>query len=140
MKSRGLVFCLLAIWGLILSPTFAQNPLEKTLVKSFNLNSKSAVKIDLPMPVEIKRWNDPIARVEIVIATENVSETMLKSLIVSGRYNIATSYSPNEMILTSPSLQKTVKVNGQEIKELIRYTLYVPNDIAVIQGNKFIGN
>jgi hypothetical protein len=140
MNSRSIIAYLFAFWGLFLSPLLAQNPLEKTLVKSFNLNGKTVVKLELPTAVEVKRWNDPTARIEITIATENVSETMLKSLIVAGRYNIINHFTPTEMILTSPALQKTVKVNGQEIKEVVRYTLYVPNDVAVSQGEQFFGN
>lgn len=140
MKSQSIIICFFAFWGLFLSQSFAQNPLEKTLVKSFNLNGKTTLKLELPTAVEVKYWNDPTARIEIVIATENISETMLKSLIVAGRYNIASTSNNNEMILSSPALQKTVKVNGQEIKEVVRYTLYVPNGVAVNNNNQFFGN
>jgi hypothetical protein len=69
------------------------------------------------------------------IAVENIGEPMLKSLIVAGRYNISTTYDANQMLLSSPAMQRTVKVNGQEIKETVRYTLFVPSDVAVTQGN-----
>lgn len=140
MKSRSIFICILAIWGLFFSPIFAQNPLEKTLVKSFNLNGKTALKLELPTAVEVKHWNDHTARIEIVIATENISETMLKSLIVAGRYNIVNTFTTNEMVLASPAIQKTVKVNGQEIKEMVRYTLFVPHGTVVSNGNQFLGN
>ena len=59
---------------------------------------------------------------------------MLKSLIVAGRYNVNSQYEPTIMTLNAPAMQRTIKLNsGQEIKETVRYTLYVPNDVAISQ-------
>jgi hypothetical protein len=134
MKSK-ILLTIIMFWSLSIVPMLAQNNIEKTLVKSFNLNGKTMIKVDLPNVVEVKTWNDPIARIEMNIAVENIGEPMLKSLIVAGRYNISTTYDANQMLLSSPAMQRTVKVNGQEIKETVRYTLFVPSDVAVTQGN-----
>lgn len=124
-----IIFCIMGI-----NPLIAQNVIEKTLVKSFNLNGKTILKVDLPSVADIKTWNEPTARIEIVVAVENMNEAMLKSLIVAGRYNVNNLYANNQMQLNAPAMQRTIKLNGQEIKEIVRYTLYVPNDIVITQA------
>ncbi len=135
MKSSSLFLTIMVFWGLGIVPMLAQNRLEKTLVKSFNLNGKMLIKADLPNVADVKTWNEPIARIEMVIAVENMNEAMLKSLIAAGRYNVVTTYDASQMLLNAPAMQRNVKFNGQEVKEIIKYTLFVPNDVAVTQGN-----
>lgn len=133
MRAQILQCLFIVCWGFGISPSLAQTSVEKTLVKSFNLNGRSTVKVELPTVVDVKKWNEPTARIEMVIAVENMSEPMLKSLITAGRYNVNSNYSPSQMILSAPAMQKTIKFNGQDIKELVRYTLYVPSATVVEQ-------
>ena len=134
MKTLKLfTFCLMI---LVIAPIIsqAQNNIEKTLSKSFNLQGKTELRIDMAN-VEVKTWNEPIARIEISIACENVSEAMLKSLITAGRYNVQSTVENESLVLSAPSMQKTVKLNGQELKENVKYVLNVPKDVNVTNTN-----
>jgi hypothetical protein len=134
MKTLNSFLAIIVFWSMVITPSISQNTLEKTLVKSFSLNGKTIIKVDLPSVADVKIWNEPTARIEMVVAVENMSEAMLKSLIVAGRYNVNSQYEPNQMLLNAPAMQRTIKLNnGQEIKENVRYTLYVPNDVAIAQ-------
>jgi hypothetical protein len=126
-------FCLMI---LVITPIIsqAQNNIEKTLSKSFNLQGKTTLRIDIAN-VEVKTWNEPIARIEMTIACENMSEAMLKSLITAGRYNVQSAVETEILVLNAPGMQKTVKLNGQELKETIKYVLNVPKDVNVINTN-----
>ncbi len=108
----------------------AQNNIEKTLSKSFNLQGKHQLRIEMSN-VEIRTWNEPIARIEMTIACENVSEAMFKSLITAGRYNVISNAENDKIVFTAPAMQKTVKLNGQELKETVKYILNVPKDANV---------
>lgn len=126
-------FCLTI---LVINPIIlqAQNNIEKTLSKSFNLQGKSTLRIDIAN-VEVKTWNEPIARIEMTITCENMSEAMLKSLITAGRYNVQSTIENEILVLNAPGMQKTVKLNGQELKETIKYVINVPKDVNVINTN-----
>lgn len=111
----------------------AQNPTNsKTLVKSFNISGVERIITDFSVPVTVKTWSEPVARIEINITlTNNNSEALLKSLIAAGRYNITSNKDNNNLVLSAPSVAKSIKINGQELKEQISYTLLVPAEISV---------
>jgi hypothetical protein len=121
----------------LVSIAHAQTTIEKTLSKSFNLQGKSQIRIDLPN-VEVRTWDEAIARIEIQIACENVSEAMLKSLITAGRYNVQSNVETEFLVLSSPTMSKTVKLNGQDLKENVKYVLNVPKDIGWIIPNSTV--
>ncbi len=112
----------------------AQNVTEKTLCKSFNLQGKQQLRVEFAN-VEIRTWNEPTARIEMTITCENVSEAMLKSLITAGRYNVLSNADNESLVLSAPAMQKTVKLNGQDLKENVKYVLNVPKEIAVTNTN-----
>jgi hypothetical protein len=134
MKAFNSILVVIVFWSMAIVPAICQNTLEKTLVKSFSLNGKTILKVDLPSVADVKTWNEPTARIEMVVAVENMSEAMLKSLIVAGRYNVMNQYEATHMTLNAPAMQRTIKLNGQEIKETVRYTLYVPSDVVIAQN------
>lgn len=132
MKSRSLLFTVLVFWGLGIAPIVAQNLTEKTLVKSFNLNGRNVLKVDFSQAIDVKKWNEPTVRIEMNIAVENMNEATFKSLIVAGRYNVQPTFDNAMMTLSNLPLQKSIKFNNTELKETIRYTLFVPQDLEVL--------
>jgi len=70
---------------------YAQQPVEKTLVKSFNLQGNDVIDLALEGDIQINEWNSNVIRVEMLITLQNGNEMLLKSLIKAGRYNLKSS-------------------------------------------------
>lgn len=109
---------------------FAQSA-ERTLVKSFNLKGNTTVVLDLKGDVDVQHWNNDLVRIQININVENVSESVLKSLIVAGRYNLKDVEGENEMVINAPALDKEVSLRGQLLKEHLTYTVFAPESVSV---------
>ncbi|MFT4663796.1 MAG: Flp pilus assembly secretin CpaC [Polaribacter sp.] len=109
---------------------FAQS-VERTLVKSFNLKGNTSLVLDLEGDVDVQHWNNDLVRVQISIKVENVSDAILKSLIVAGRYNLNSTEGENGFVINAPSLEKEVKLRGQLLKEHLSYTIYAPESVSV---------
>lgn len=118
--------CLLFLssWG------FSQTA-EKTLVKAFNLQGNSEVVLDLPGNVDVQQWSNTIMRVQMDVSLENGTNSMLKSLITAGRFNLKSNTENDAFYVHSPAMQKKVTVSGTEIKEKINYTVFVPDYVLV---------
>ncbi len=109
---------------------FAQSA-ERTLVKSFNLKGNSSLVLDLEGDVDVQHWNNDLVRVQININVENVSDAILKSLIVAGRYNLNSTEGEDGLVINAPALEKEVKLRGQLLKENLSYTIYAPESVSV---------
>ena len=88
--------------------TFGQSA-EKTLVKSFNLKGQEIILLDLKGKVEVKEWKGEIMRVQMNIAIANGSNSMLKSLITAGRYNLRSKVENDGMTIFAPGNGKKYK-------------------------------
>ncbi len=104
---------------------------EKTLVKSFNLQGKQVVELDLKGEVDVQQWNNPIMRVQFSVALENGTSSMLKSLVQVGRYNLSSKMNDDAMLVYAPGMEREVKVKGNKLEEKITYTVFVPDDVMV---------
>lgn len=111
--------------------SYAQTTTEKTLVKSFNLQGKDVVVLDLDGEIEVKEWDNKIMRVQMTINVENVSNSMLKSLIQVGRYNLSSDTEDDNFIVFAPAMKKEIKVRGKVLKENIVYTVFTPENVTV---------
>jgi hypothetical protein len=122
-----LLFALL----LTVLPAMAQQS-EKTLVKSFNLSGQSSVMLDLPGKVEVTMWNEPQMRIQMTITLQNGSETMLKSLVTAGRYNLDAKEINGIFSIIAPGLERQIKLgSGQLLGEQITFTVWAPKDVTI---------
>ena len=69
------------------SMTYGQQ-VEKTLVKSFNLEGNQQVALQMDGPIEVRTWNNNFLRVQMQVTLREGSEALLKSLVQAGRYNL----------------------------------------------------
>ncbi|MEM9824226.1 MAG: hypothetical protein AAF985_24285 [Bacteroidota bacterium] len=115
---------------LLTSSTFGQSA-EKTLVKSFNLKGQETIVLDLKGDVEVKEWKGEIMRVQMSIAINNGSNSMLKSLITAGRYNLKSKVENEEMRIFAPGMERDIKIKGSALQEKIVYTVFAPEDINI---------
>jgi predicted sugar kinase len=129
MKNRMsfLLFPLL----LYVAPMFGQQA-EKTLVKSFNLNGQTAVLLDVDGTVSVTTWNEPQMRIQVTITLQNGSETMLKSLVTAGRYNLDSKELNGIYSIVAPGLERQIKLgSGQQLGETVSYTVLVPKGVTI---------
>ena len=129
MKNR-MSFLLLPLL-LAVAPVMAQQA-EKTLVKSFNLNGQTAVLLDLDGKSTVTTWNEPQMRIQMTITLQNGSETMLKSLVTAGRYNLDAKEVNGAYSIVAPGLERQIKLgSGQLLGETVTYTVLAPKDVIV---------
>lgn len=121
---------------LAVAPIRAQHA-EKTLVKSFNLNGQSAVYLDLDGTVDVNTWAEPQMRIQMTITLQNGSETMLKSLVTAGRYNLNTKLDNGNFSIVAPGLERQIKLsNGQTLGEAISYQVFAPKNVTISTRNQ----
>lgn len=118
-------FILLATSGL-----FAQS-VEKTLVRSFNIQEAQVVALQVDHPVEVKTWSQKIMRVQINVGLDRGSESMLRSLVQAGRYNLKGEMKDDYYVVTIPGLSREVRVNGAILAENLSYVIFVPENVHV---------
>ena len=123
-------FAFVLLLSTMITTTFGQG-VEKTLVKSFNLEGISTVQFDVEGSVEIKTWNNELLRVQMTISAENSSENVLKSLISSGRYNLKADSTAEHFVIKAPALQKEVMISGKKLEDVVSFIIFAPKDVAV---------
>ncbi len=136
MKNLNLFLSTLAL-VLLTSSIFAQNVnVEKTLVKSFNLQGNDVVELDLKGKVEVQHWNNSIMRIQMNIGLENGSSSMLKSLVQAGRYNLRSVEKDGVYKVYSPGMNRDVRIKGKELVEVLSYTVFLPQDVMVQESTE----
>lgn len=127
------------IVSLVLLLTFALSAFaqttEKTFTKSFNTAGKTRIKFDLPGTIDLKVWNNPSIRMEIMVNIPSGNVSMLDQLANVGRYNPIAQTSEETLIITAPNLAKVVRIKGEELKETVSYIIFVPKDMEVEMHN-----
>ncbi|MBL7774873.1 MAG: hypothetical protein JNK89_02675 [Saprospiraceae bacterium] len=110
---------------------FAQTT-GKTFTKSFNTEGQGRIKIDLPGTVDLKVWSNPTIRVEIAVDLPSGNLSMLDQLAQVGRYNLEANIQDESLVITAPNLSKVVRVKGEELREHVAYTIFIPKDLEVV--------
>lgn len=128
MKRSRTIFA--AVFLLLGAGLFAQT-IEKTFVRSFNLMGAQEAVLRLDAPVEVKTWNQSIARVQMTVGLQNGSESMLRSLAQAGRYNLKGQLENEQYLINVPGLEREVRVNGKTLTEDIVYVVFVPDNVRV---------
>jgi hypothetical protein len=103
------------------------------LVKSFNLEGNNAIQLILPGIVETKEWDNSYMRIEMRICVQHVNETLLRTLIESGRYNIYGKSEEGVYKVFIPGLSKQVKVGGKEIEETFSFIVSYPSSAGIVE-------
>ena len=87
----------------------AQTTAAKTFNKSFNTESKSTIRLDLPGEVDLKIWNNPSIRIEITISLPSGNPAMLNELANVGRYNLVSKAIEDALLIQAPNMQKQIR-------------------------------
>lgn len=124
----------LALLALLSVSAFAQTT-EKTFTKSFNTEGMGTLKFDLPGAVDLKVWNQATIRFEINVDLPAGNVSMLDQLAKVGRYDLKADVQDDALLITAPNLHRVVKVKGEELKETVAYTVFVPKNLSVVLLN-----
>ncbi len=121
---------------LLIAPLAFGQVAEKTLVKSFAVAKGQVITLDVHHPIEIKTWDNDLMRVQMTIRLDNGSESVLKSLISVGRYNlVAHNDEFGNVTITAPNLEREVKIGGEPLVDVLSIVVFVPDNVQVKVNN-----
>lgn len=126
---------ILLILPLLLLFSTATGQAEKTFVKSFNLMGRQTIVLNLGDNIQTSTWDNDIVRVQMTVSAQTTDAT-LKALAESGRYLLKSDLSLQDLTLTAPNLANPVKLNGNQLKETIVFTVYVPKNVNVLKNTE----
>ncbi|MCB9264815.1 MAG: hypothetical protein H6558_07315 [Lewinellaceae bacterium] len=113
---------------------------EKTLVKSFNLQGNQVVALQMDGPIEVTTWNNNFLRVQMQVTLKEGSEALLKSLVQAGRYNLRYEIDEEAYKVLAPKLDFEVKVGGKPLQDEVSYIVFAPENVIVkVPENKSAG-
>ena len=110
--------------------TYAQ--VDKTLVKSIatetTTSSTDNAVILLPGKVVVSEWDNNFIRITTNLKVANMSENIVKQLIMVGRYSIVSKINDenNTLAVYMPKMANTVTVKGIELSEIVNFEISVP--------------
>ncbi len=104
---------------------------EKTLVKSFNLEGNQVITFEVQGPVEVQTWSNNYLRVQIQVSLESGSEALLKSLVQAGRYNLRSEEKEGAYTIVAPNLGREVRIGGKPIAEKVSFLINAPENVQV---------
>lgn len=128
MKSPRIL--LLSLLLLTAMGLFAQT-IEKTFVRSFNLQGAQEMVLQLNGAVDVQTWSQSTTRVQMTVGLKQGSESMLRSLAQAGRYNLKGELVESSFLVNVPGLSREVKINGQALQEHISYVVFVPENVHI---------
>lgn len=104
---------------------------EKNFAKSFNVEGKSSVILDLPGEVDLRFWDSNILRVEMNISIPGNNANLINQLADAGRYDAKSTSTPDEMTIHLPNMNRQVRIKGEELKETLAFTVYAPRSVKI---------
>ncbi len=112
------------------APLSAQTA-AKTFNKSFNTDGQSTITLDLPGTIDVKVWDNPTVRIEISVSLPSGNNAMLNELATVGRYNLVSTSTPTQFLISAPNMAKQVRVKGETIRETLSFVVYAPKELKV---------
>jgi hypothetical protein len=123
------------LFPLLLLTSIAIGQAERTFVKSFNLQGRQTVILNLGDNIQVNQWDGELMRVQMTVSTPSINNAMLKSVAESGRYMLKNDMTaPSTIVVTAPAAEKGFKINGNEVKEIITYTVFVPKNVTILKN------
>jgi hypothetical protein len=132
---KKLLTVLVLVFGLT---TIINAQTVKTLTKSVALNQTQKAYAVLPGEVAVSEWNENFIRVTTTVKVENMSDNIVKRLIMVGRYGLETKEdkSGDMMIIKMPKVAHHVTVQGVELDESYSFEIYCPKGYRIIVKDK----
>jgi hypothetical protein len=114
--------------------TFAFSQTEKTLTKSVAVNETHTAFVILPGDVALTEWNESFIRITTTINVENMSENIIKRLLVLGRYSVETKEDKfgKMIVIKMPKVYHNIAVKGVQLIETYSFRINVPSGYKVV--------
>lgn len=109
----------------------AQKPIERTFIKSFNLQGHDVLDLYLDGNIEIVEWDSPIVRVEQEIKLLSGCRRTLNTLVKAGKYEMFSDQSQNSFRISMRGFTKDFKIPGACLKDEVTYKINVPRYVNV---------
>lgn len=138
-EMKNVLLLLVLMVGSVVSMT-AQT--QKTLVKSIDLAGANKAVVSLPGEVSSSTWDNDFIRITTYLTVDNMSESIVKQLVLVGRYNIDASLdeATQSMVITMPKIANQVRVKGVALIEHLRFEVQVPIGYTIrIQAEETTG-
>lgn len=119
---------------LLLLASIASGQAERTFVKSFNLQSKQTIMLNLGEHMQIIPWDSEILRIQMTVTLATTNDATLKAFAETGRYTLKSEIKDESFVIFAPLLQNLIKINGSVVKEQINYVIYVPKGVTVLKN------
>jgi hypothetical protein len=119
---------------LLLLSSIATGQAERTFVKSFNLQGKKSIVLNLGDNIQVIPWDSEILRVQMTVSLPFSTDATLKGLAEGGRYMLKSDMTELSYVLSTPFLQNAIKLNGNILKESIVYVIYAPKGMTVTRN------
>lgn len=126
---KFLLTVMIIVWSVMV---FAQQMVEKKLVKPIDLQGKEILKVDLSGMVATEVWSNDHAQIKINVKAYGINNQMLNALVSAGRYNINIDNDIDDIGISSPNLDKSITVRGKRLKDEVSYTVFVPSNVSVL--------
>ena len=127
---------ILLMLPLLLFHNTATGQAERTFVKSFNLQSRQTVVLNLGDNVQTTTWDNDVMRIQMTVSLASTNDATLKALAESGRYMLKSDLDLQNLTVTTPNLHNAIKVNGIELRETLTFMVFVPKSVTVLKNSE----
>ena len=127
---------LLIIYSFLLCISL-QAQVQKTLVKSIATSSTTASTqqafFKLPGKAVVSRWDENFIRVTTHLKVENMNESIVKQLLMVGRYTISSQINEENqtLLVYMPKIANKITVKGTQLSELFEFEISVPKGYSI---------
>jgi len=127
------IFTLLLV--LITTMVIAQT--QKVLTKSISVNTTHTAYVVLDGSVVQKEWDEEYIRVNTTVTMNTTKVSILKALVIVGRYNIVTKTDNNGeyLLIEMPKTSHQIIVGGTEMVDVLTFEIMVPNGYRLVVKN-----
>lgn len=125
-----LTVLIVILWGTITT----NGQITKTLSRSIDLGKTHTTYLNLPGEVKVTEWEEGYLRILSTIEVENMTEGVVKRLLMTGRYSleVKTDKYEKQMALMMPNSANFVTVKGVDLIEQYTFEVKVPKGYRVI--------
>jgi hypothetical protein len=121
---------------LLLLSSIATGQSERTFVKTFNLQSKHAIQLNLGSDVQVIPWDSDLLRIQMTVSLDKLNDATLKAFAETGRYTLKSEIKDETYTISAPLLKNLIKINGNIVAESIKYVIYAPKGIELMQNGE----
>ena len=105
---------------------------QKTLVKSIATSTTTSTSqqaiFQLPGKSVVSLWDEDFIRITTHIKVDNMSESIVKQLLMVGRYTISSNLNEDNqtLLVFMPKMSNIITVQGSQLSEELAFEISIP--------------